>query len=209
MAGARPSAAAIRKLFASPCNFVFGTSDISQMPPARLPEIAFAGRSNVGKSSLVNALTNRRALARVSRTPGRTQQINFFELANALLIADLPGYGYARAPGPLRDTWQQLVRDYLKARPNLRRVFLLVDGRRGLMDQDRSAMALLDESAVSFALVLTKSDKLSEAETGDVIRALETEGKGHSAAWPGVIATSAAKGLGLEPLKRQIAALVH
>ena len=196
-----------RKLFAAPCDFVAGASDVNSLPRSSLPEIAFVGRSNCGKSSLINALTNRRTLARVSHTPGRTREINFFKLDEALMLADLPGYGYARASKALAAAWQTLAFGYLSGRASLRRAVVLIDARRGIMETDRVVMALLDEAAVSFSLVLTKIDKLRTQETSAVIAAVESESRKHKAAFPEVAATSAAKRLGLEALKAQLAAL--
>ncbi|MCY4065501.1 MAG: ribosome biogenesis GTP-binding protein YihA/YsxC, partial [Rhodospirillaceae bacterium] len=153
-----------RLLFAQECSFVAGVVQVGGLPPDALPEVAFAGRSNVGKSSLINALTNRKALARTSNTPGRTQQINFFDLGGRLCLVDLPGYGYARASKDKVRRWNALIRDYLRGRASLRRVCLLIDARRGLTPGDREIMGLLDASAVSYQIVLTKSDKLHESE---------------------------------------------
>ncbi len=153
-----------RKLFAAPCDFVWGTSRIDNLPPESLIEVAFVGRSNVGKSSLINALTNRKALARVSHTPGRTREINFFNLGDRLMLVDLPGYGYARASKTLAAEWQTLIFAYLRGRAALRRVVLLINSRRGVMDVDRAVMKILDEAAVSYCLVLTKTDELDDEE---------------------------------------------
>jgi GTP-binding protein len=201
------AAADARRLFAGTCEFVWGTGDVTSLPPATLPEVAFVGRSNAGKSSLINALTNRRSLARVSHTPGRTREINFFKLADKLMLADLPGYGYARASKTLAAEWQRLIFAYLRGRPSLRRVILLIDARRGVMDTDRDVMNLLDETAVSYAIVLTKIDKLNPAELTSARTAAENEGRKHTAAFPDVFATSAHEAQGLDPLKTQLAAL--
>jgi GTP-binding protein len=198
---------AARKLFAGACDFIWGTGDINSLPPVSLPEIAFVGRSNAGKSSLINALTNRRTLARVSHTPGRTREINFFNLGGRLILADLPGYGYARASKTLAAEWQKLIFAYLRGRPSLRRTVLLIDARRGVLDIDREAMSLLDEAAVSFLMVLTKTDKLTPDEIDAVHRAADSEGRKHTAAYPEVFATSAHKAAGLDPLKAHLAAL--
>jgi GTP-binding protein len=194
-----------RKLFALPCEFVWGTGDVASLPDSTLPEIAFVGRSNAGKSSLINALTNRHALARVSHTPGRTREINFFRLGGRLMLADLPGYGYARASRAMSAEWQKLIFAYLRGRANLRRAVLLIDARRGTLDSDREAMALLDRAAVSFALVLTKIDKLEPAEREAAILSADAEARRHTAAYPHVGATSALKRLGLEALQAQLA----
>ena len=198
-----------RKLFAGPCEFIAGAATIDAVPGNPLPEIAFVGRSNVGKSSLINALTGRRALARVSHTPGATKQINFFRLAETCVLVDLPGYGYARASKSLSADWQRLIFAYLRGRANLARTLLLIDARRGIMPPDRDAMQLLDEAAVSYAGVLTKTDELRGAELRDVVSATETELSRRTAAHPQVFATSARNGDGLGPLKEHVAALAE
>lgn len=200
---------AARKLFAGACDFVWGTGSLESLPPHDLPEVAFVGRSNAGKSSLINALTNRKALARVSNTPGRTRQINFFRLADRLMLADLPGYGYARASKAMAAEWQTLIFAYLRGRPGLRRVALLIDARRGAMEMDKAVMALLDQAAVSFALVLTKADALSECDAQTALSQAEAEGRRHTAAFPQVSLTSALEKTGLEALKTQLAALAE
>lgn len=197
------SAEAARKLFAGDCKFVWGAASIAGLPPARLPEAAFVGRSNVGKSSLINALTGRKALARVSQTPGRTREINFFDLGGRLMLADLPGYGYAKASKQLAAEWQRLIFAYLSGRANLARVILLIDARRGVMPVDLAVMELLDKAAVSYCLTLTKIDALA----GPPLDAVKTEARRHTAAYPEVFATSAQKAAGLEALKTHLAAL--
>lgn len=199
--------AAARKMFAGACEFVWGTGDINSLPPESLPEIAFVGRSNAGKSSLINALTNRKTLARVSHTPGRTREINFFKLGDRLMLADLPGYGYAKASKTITAEWQKLIFSYLRGRASLRRVSLLIDARRGVLDLDKEVMDLLDEAAVSFGIVLTKIDKLSPEEVAEVVAATDVEARKHTAAYPEICATSAFRGMGLDPLKVQLAAL--
>ena len=199
--------ASARKLFAGTCEFVWGTGDIDSLPPQSLPEIAFVGRSNAGKSSLINALTNRKALARVSHTPGRTREINFFRLGERLMLADLPGYGYAKASRTMAAEWQKLIFAYLRGRASLRRVSLLIDARRGVLDLDRDVMSLLDEAAVSFGVVLTKIDKLAPDEIAAAVAAADSEARKHTAAYPEICATSAFRGIGLDPLKVQLAAL--
>jgi GTP-binding protein len=201
------TAEAARKLFAGPCDFIWGATSIDNLPPATLPEVAFVGRSNAGKSSLINALTGRRTLARVSNTPGRTRQINFFNLGGKLVLADLPGYGYARASKSLADEWQNLIFAYLRGRAILSRVILLVDARRGAMDTDQEAMGLLDQAAVSYVLALTKIDQLSVAERTAAQSEILEVGRRHTAAYPEAFATSALKNLGLDALKAHIAAL--
>ena len=201
--------AAARRLFAGECEFIWGTGDIDSLPPQSLAEVAFVGRSNAGKSSLINALTGRKTLARVSHTPGRTREINFFKLGGRLMLVDLPGYGYAKASKSLTAEWQKLIFAYLRGRANLRRVVLLLDGRRGAMEIDREVMTLLDQAAVSYCLSLTKIDQLAEAERATVLSDVETEAKHHTAAYPQVFATSAHKALGLDRLKLQLAALAE
>ena len=198
---------AARKLFAGECGFVWGARSIANLPPQALPETAFAGRSNVGKSSLINALTGRRALARVSQTPGRTREINFFDLGGRLMLVDLPGYGYARASKALAAEWQELIFAYLRGRANLKRVILLIDARRGAMEVDKEVMKLLDRAAVSYCLALTKTDTLKPAELAERLAGVEAEARGHTAAYPGVFATSAQNAAGLEELRTHLAAL--
>ncbi len=201
--------AAARKLFAGACEFVWGTGDIASLPPQSLPEIAFVGRSNAGKSSLINALTNRKTLARVSHTPGRTREINFFTLGDKLMLADLPGYGYAKASKAMAAEWQRLIFAYLRGRASLRRVCLLIDSRRGVLDLDEKVMDLLDDAAVSYGLVLTKIDKLKPEQIAAAIAAADTAARKHTAAFPEICATSAFRGLGLDGLKLQLAALAE
>ncbi len=196
-----------RRLFAAECRFVAGAARLAQLPEPGLPEIAFAGRSNVGKSSLINALTGRRQLAIVSVTPGRTRQINFFDLGGRLTLVDLPGYGYAAAAKAAIAEWTQLVDRYLCGRPALRRVLLLIDARHGAKEPDRRAMAMLDQAAVSFQGVLTKADKVSASELARVQAALAAELAGHPAAHPQLLATSARDGAGLAELRAALAPL--
>ena len=201
--------AAAKRLFAGPCDFVWGSAAIDGLPPQSLPEVAFVGRSNAGKSSLINALTGRKALARVSQTPGRTREINFFRLGERLMLVDLPGYGYAKASKGLAAEWQRLIFAYLRGRANLRRVVLLIDARRGAMEPDRAVMDLLDGSAVSYCLALTKIDELSPDGRADAVAAAAAEARLHTAAYPEVFATSALEGLGLDALKLHLAALAE
>jgi GTP-binding protein len=196
-----------RKLFARPCRFVFAAQTLDGLPLAAGPEVAVAGRSNVGKSSLLNALTAQRALARVSHQPGRTRQLNFFDLDGRLTLVDMPGYGYAQAPKHVKADWQGLMFDYLRGRPNLRRVLLLLDARVELKPSDEAVMALLDQAAVTFQIVLTKADDLKpaaldrkEAEAARLARA-------HPAALHGIIATSSQTGQGIPQLRAEIASL--
>lgn len=196
-----------RRLFAQPCDFVTGIAELAQLPPMRLPEVAFSGRSNVGKSSLINALTGRRQLARISQTPGRTQQINLFDLGGRLTLVDLPGYGYAQAPKPAVEAWQQLVRAYLRGRASLRRTCVLVDARHGLKDNDRAFMATLGETAVAFQVVLTKADLVRASELADLVESVDAELLRRLGAHPDLIVTSAQQGDGIERLRAELAAL--
>ncbi len=198
---------AAKKLFAGEAKFVWGAQSVDGLPPQKLPEIAFAGRSNVGKSSLINALTGRKALARVSQTPGRTREINFFDLGGKLMLVDLPGYGYAKASKQLAAEWQDMIFAYLRGRANLKRVALLIDSRRGVMDVDKAVMELLDKTAVSYVVALTKSDALKKAEFAEQCAAVEAEAKRHTAAYPEIFATSAQKAAGLESVQSHMAAL--
>jgi GTP-binding protein len=200
---------AARKLFAGKVAFVKGAVALTGMPDGDRPEIAFAGRSNVGKSSLINALCNRKNLARASNTPGRTQEINFFDLADGkFYIADLPGYGFAEAPKKNVDVWSRLNLSYLRKRPTLRRVFLLIDARRGIGEVDRGIMEQLDSSAVQYQVVLTKSDKIKKTELADVLAATKAALMQQPAAHPHVITTSSEKGLGLPELRATILSLI-
>jgi GTP-binding protein len=196
-----------RRLFAQACEFVAGAASDAALPADTLPEIAFAGRSNVGKSSLVNALTGRRTLARVSHTPGRTQQLNFFALGGRLMLVDLPGYGFADASKKQVASWTGLTQRYLKGRASLRRVLLLIDARHGIKEPDRPIMALLDDDAVSYQVVLTKIDKVKPAELARCLTVLARELKRHKAAHPAIHLTSAHEGLGIAPLRAALGAL--
>ena len=196
-----------RLLFARECTFVAGAATFDAIPPSRMPEIAFAGRSNVGKSSLINALTGRKTLARVSNTPGRTRQINFFRLGGRLMLADLPGYGYARVAKTESAAWNELIAAYLHARPALRRVMLLIDARRGVMDVDAEVMTLLDSAAVSYQLVLTKADALKLDALAASEAAVLAAAGAHTAAHPETIATSADTGHGIAELRAALALL--
>ena len=196
-----------RLLFAQRCDFLIAAAELAQLPQGALPEVAFAGRSNVGKSSLVNALTGRRTLARTSSTPGRTQQLIFFELGGRLMLVDLPGYGYASASKQAIKAWTGLTRAYLRGRSELRRVCLLIDARHGIKEGDRAIMKALDEAAVSYQAVLTKADKTKAAALQSVRQAVESELGRHLAAHPEVLVTSALKGEGIAELRATLAAL--
>jgi GTP-binding protein len=194
-----------RRLFGGECEFMAGATSLDALPPSHLPEVAFVGRSNVGKSSLINALTNRKSLARVSHTPGRTRQINLFRLRDALMLADLPGYGFARVSKAETARWNELITTYLLMRKNLRRVMLLIDCRRGLMDSDEQVMALLDKAAVPYRLVLTKSDALKAAVCDDVRAGVSQGLAAHPAALADVLSTSADTGAGIPHLRTALA----
>lgn len=198
-----------RLLFAQTCDFVMGVRTEVDLPPVELPEVAFAGRSNVGKSSLLNALTNRRTLARTSNTPGRTREVNFFRLGGRLMLVDLPGYGYARAGKEEIARWNELIGDYLRGRGNLLRVYLLIDARRGIGAPDRKVMELLDKAAVVYQVVLTKVDKVKPGPLGKVQAATEAELKRHGAAYPEILATSSKNKIGLELLRATVATLAE
>jgi GTP-binding protein len=194
-----------RKLFEQTCDFVLGVAEETQLPEGPLQEVGFAGRSNVGKSSLINALTRRKALARTSNTPGRTRQLNFFDLAGRLMLVDLPGYGYARAAKREIAAWNELILSYLKGRVQLARVCLLIDARHGLKPNDLEIMALLDQAAVSYQIVLTKADKLPEGPLKRLIDEVEPQIRKHPACHPAVIATSAQTGAGIDILRAELA----
>jgi GTP-binding protein len=195
-----------RRLFAREARFVAGAADPAALPPEGLPEIAFAGRSNVGKSTLINAVTGRRMLARTSNTPGRTRQINFFDLSGRLMLVDLPGYGYADAPKSAIKAWTGLVRQYLRGRAGLRRVCLLLDSRHGVKEVDRPLMDMLDAAGVSYQIVLTKIDKAGKAEATEVAQRVVTELAAHSAAMPEIVLTSAVERRGIAELHETLAA---
>ncbi|MEM7644679.1 MAG: ribosome biogenesis GTP-binding protein YihA/YsxC [Pseudomonadota bacterium] len=194
-----------RKLFATGGDFLKGVVAMSGMPPADRIEVCFAGRSNVGKSTLINALTGRRALARASNTPGRTQEINFFTLADSHYLVDLPGYGFAKAPVAEVAKWQALLKAYLAGRPSLRRAFVLIDARHGVKAVDEEIMALLDASAVTFQTVLTKADKVKEDAREKVLDQTREALRRHPAAFPELVVTSSEKGWGIPTLRSIIA----
>lgn len=196
-----------RLLFAGPVDFVKGVTAMAGLPPADRVEVCFAGRSNVGKSSLINALTGRKTLARASNTPGRTQEINYFALGEARYLVDLPGYGYAEAPVAVVAKWQALLKQYLAGRQTLRRAFVLIDARHGVKAVDEEILTLLDRSAVTFQAVLTKIDKIHRSELAAVIEQVKGALAKHPAAYPEIVVTSSEKGEGIETLRAIIATL--
>ena len=196
-----------RLLFAGACDFIAAANNMKVLPPEGLPEICFAGRSNVGKSSLINALTGRKTLARTSQTPGRTRQLIFFSLADRIQLVDLPGYGYARAPKTDIKAWTTLTRKFLAGRASLQRVFLLIDGRRGIGPGDSEIMTLLDASAVSWAVVITKADKLKPAALEAVYNDTRSRITTHVAAFPELFVTSAEAATGIAELRAHLGAL--
>jgi GTP-binding protein len=196
-----------RLLFAGPVDFVKGVVAMEGLPPADRLEVCFAGRSNVGKSSLINALTGRKALARASNTPGRTQEINYFALGAERYLVDLPGYGYAEAPVPVVEKWQRLLKSYLSGRPTLRRAFVLIDARHGIKQVDEDILKLLDQSAVTFQAVLTKADKIGGASREKVLAQVRAALAKHPAAFPELVLTSSEKGEGIETLRALVAGL--
>ena len=194
--------------FSRPCDFVMGAVSLDSLPPGNLPEVAFAGRSNVGKSSLLNALTFRKNLARSSNTPGRTRELNFFNLDDRLMLADLPGYGYARASKNAIEKWSALTRDYLRGRAALRRVFVLVDSRHGIKPSDLAVMDMLDEAAAVYQIVLTKLDKIKQNERQTVLERTQKALEKRAAAFPRVAAVSSVKGYGMAELRADVFSLV-
>lgn len=200
---AEEAARAANRVFSGPIAFLKSAPELRFLPDAHAPEIAFAGRSNVGKSSLINALTGRNGLARASVTPGRTQELNFFDVGDPLAfrIVDMPGYGYAKAPLATVRKWRFLVNDYLRGRQVLKRAFLLVDSRHGIKDNDREVMAMLDAAAVSYCVTLTKADKIKASECAEVEAATRAELRKHPAAFPDILVTSAEKKGGIDALR--------
>jgi len=196
-----------RKLFAGPVEFLKGVVAIDGLPADDRMEVCFAGRSNVGKSSLINALTGRKALARTSNTPGRTQEINYFELGEHRYLVDLPGYGYAKAPIPVVEKWQRLLKNYLAGRASLRRAFVLIDARHGVKAPDLEIMALLNSSAVTFQVVMTKIDKPSKVELDKTLTQTRAALQSSPAAFPELLLTSSEKGLGVAQLRAVIASI--
>ncbi len=195
-----------RRIFAGPVAFLRSAPSLKFLPDPVVKEVAFAGRSNVGKSSLLNALTNRNGLARTSNTPGRTQELNFFDIGDPLIfrLVDMPGYGYAKAPKDVVKQWRFLVNDYLRGRAVLKRTLVLIDSRHGIKEVDREVMKMLDEAAVSYRLVLTKADKIKASELAAVTERTIAEARQHPAAHPDIIATSSEKGMGIAELRAAV-----
>ena len=204
--GAEDRAERARKLFAGPIAFLKSAPALQHLPSPGVPEIAFAGRSNVGKSSLLNALTNRNGLARTSVTPGRTQELNYFDVGSPLVfrLVDMPGYGFAKAPKDVVKKWRFLINDYLRGRQVLKRTLVLIDSRHGIKDVDRDVLEMLDTAAVSYRIVLTKADKVKATELAKVLAETEVEARKHPAAHPEVIVTSSEKGMGIAELRTAV-----
>ena len=198
-----------RDFFNKKCTLMLSVANLKQLPNGDRSEVAFAGRSNVGKSSLINAIYKKKKLAKTSSTPGRTQQLNYFNLDDKLYLVDLPGYGFAKAPKDIVRNWQQLINSYLVGRPNLRRVFLLIDSRHGIKKIDSEIMDMLDKAAVTYQIVLTKVDKISAAALDRIVKETQQQLKEHTAAHVSVLKTSSEKNLFLDELKNEIAELAN
>ncbi len=202
--------AAGKKLLSLNCEFVLGVAFLNQLPADNgMEEIAFAGRSNVGKSSLINCLAGRKGLAKTSNTPGRTQQLNYFNLADMLYMVDLPGYGFAKAPESIVNRWQKMIFTYLQGRVNLKRVFLLIDSRHGIKKIDKDIMEMLDKAAVTYQIILTKCDKISSLALSKIYKETKEEINKHAAAYIDIIATSSEKGYGIDELRAEISKIAN
>ena len=200
--------AAGESLFKVPTSFMLGVANLNQLPLTKLNEVAFAGRSNVGKSSLINAVTKQKGLAKTSNTPGRTQQLNYFSVDDKIMLVDLPGYGYAQAPENMVKQWQKLIFTYLQGRVNLKRVFVLIDSRHGIKKVDEEIMDLLDKAAVTYQIILTKIDKISGAALAKVLKETESKISKKAAAYVRVLTTSSEKNNGIEAVRAEIASLI-
>lgn len=196
-----------QELFKVPVSFMLGVADLSQLPLTDLPEIALAGRSNVGKSSLINAITGQKGLAKTSNTPGRTQQLNYFNANGHFLMVDMPGYGYAQAPEKLVKQWQKMIFAYLQGRVNLKRVFVLIDSRHGIKKVDEEIMQMLDKAAVTYQIILTKTDKISNKQLDAVIQDTQNAIAKHPAAYVRLLTTSSEKNIGIDEVRAEIASL--
>ena len=191
-------------LFRQPCRFIAGAATIASLPPVTYPEIAFIGRSNVGKSTLVNALVGQKTLAKTSQNPGHTKQLNFFELGERLILVDMPGYGYAKVSKAQKGEWDQLIKSYLAGRPSLERALVLIDARRGVMAPDEAFMRVIDDAALSFQIVLTKADAVPQGDLKALLQSIEKTIQSHPAAHPQVVVTSAVSKQGIEDLQEQL-----
>ena len=198
-----------RHLFAQNCTFMLGVASLKQLPDDSLPEIAFAGRSNVGKSSLINSITGRNSLARTSNTPGRTRELNFFDLGGRMRIVDMPGYGYARASKSDVKNWNLLIKDYLRGRQSLRKLLILIDSRHGMKESDRELMDMLDDAAVQYNVIMTKADKVTKAILTDTHGKISGELKKRAAASPDVLTSSSAKKQGIEEIRAMLASMAN
>ena len=208
MSDAEASVEEARRLFSGRVEFLLSAPSLDFLPPGDFPEVAFAGRSNVGKSSLINAVTGRKAIARASVTPGRTQELNFFEVGEPtrFRLVDMPGYGFAKAPPKVVEKWKRLVRDFLRGRQVLKRTLVLIDSRHGIKPPDEEMMKMLDEAAVGYRLVLTKADKIKASELAATLAKVEAQARKHVAAYPQVHVTSAEKGMGVAELRAAVLA---
>lgn len=195
-------------LFRSTTSFMLGVASLEQLPLTELNEVAFAGRSNVGKSSLINAVTSQKGLAKTSNTPGRTQQLNYFNVDDKILLVDLPGYGYAQAPEKLVKQWQKLIMTYLQGRVNLKRVFVLIDSRHGIKKVDEEIMDMLDKAAVTYQIILTKTDKITSSALARVINETSQKISSRAAAYVRVLTTSSEKNIGIDMVRAEIASLI-
>lgn len=194
----------IDKFFNSDCNFIAGANKVDQIPRHNLPEIAFIGKSNVGKSSLINTILNKKSLARTSKTPGRTQQLNFFNLNDKIIFVDMPGYGFAQVSKKKVANWTNLIFQYLRGRVNLKRVFLLIDSRRGLKENDIEVMSILDEHAVNYQIILTKVDQIKDFELEAIIKSIDKISVKHTALHPTILTSSSRNKIGIDKIREEV-----